>query len=331
MLIRTPKDWELPESVVTPERDYLLRPRAQTPRRDFLKTLGYGAAGLAGAALTPGNLFATTAGFPTKINPAYRDPELKPTAYELITSYNNFYEFGTDKSEPRINANKGWKSEPWTVEITGLINNPITIDANDLVTKMGGAEQRVYRFRCVEAWSMVIPWDGFPLSKLIAWADPKPEAKYVTFTTFHDPKNVPGQRRPVLDWPYLEGLRLDEANHELSFIATGIYGRPIPNQNGAPLRLVAPWKYGFKCGKSIVKIDFVARQPRNTWQVMAPDEYGFYANVNPEVDHPRWSQASERVIGEGGILGRRRKTLMFNGYGPQVAGLYQGMNLRRNY
>ena len=331
MLIRIPKPWELPESAVTPERDYLLRPRTTTPRREFLKSLGYGMAGVAGAGVFSNRAWATTAGFPTRVNPAYRDPALKPTAYELIASYNNFYEFGTDKSEPRVNANKGWKSEPWTVEITGLINNPVKIDANELVTKMGGAEQRVYRFRCVEAWSMVIPWDGFPLSKLIAFAEPKPEAKFVTFTTFHDPKNAPGQRRSALEWPYFEGLRLDEANHELSFIATGIYGRPIPNQNGAPLRLVVPWKYGFKYGKSIVKIDFVARQPRNTWQVMAPDEYGFFANVNPKVDHPRWSQASERVIGEGGALGRRQKTLMFNGYEEQVAGLYQGMNLTRNY
>src|SRR5687767_646967 len=331
MLIRIPKDWELPENAAIPERDYLLRPRPKTPRREFLKTLGYGAAGLAGAALTSSDLLATTAGFPTKANPAFRDPALKPTPVELITSYNNFYEFGTDKAEPRVNANKGWKTEPWTVEITGLINNPVKIDANDLVTKMGGAEQRVYRLRCVEAWSMVVPWDGFPLSKLIAFADPKPEAKFVTFTTFNDPKNVPGQRRSSLQWPYFEGLRMDEANHELSFIATGIYGRPIPNQNGAPLRLVVPWKYGFKCGKSIVKIDFVAKQPRNTWQVMAPDEYGFYANVNPKVDHPRWSQGSERVIGEGGALGRRQKTLMFNGYEEQVAGLYKGMNLAKNY
>jgi sulfoxide reductase catalytic subunit YedY len=296
-----------------------------------LKTLGYGIAGVAGGALTSQGLFATTAGFPTTMNPDYRDPALKPTNYELITSYNNFYEFGTDKASPRPNANKGWKTEPWTVELTGLINNPMKIDANDLVTKMGGAEQRVYRHRCVEAWSMVVPWDGFPLSKLIALADPKAEAKFVTFTTFNDPKNVPGQRSSALDWPYFEGLRIDEANNELSFIATGIYGQAIPNQNGAPLRLVVPWKYGFKGGKSIVKIDFVAKQPRNTWQVMAPDEYGFYANVNPNVDHPRWSQASERVIGAGGVLGSRQKTLMFNGYEKQVAGLYKGLNLAKNY
>ena len=326
MLIRSPHDWELPESAVTPERDYTLR-----PRRDFLKALGYGAAGLAGAALTSRDLLATTAGFPTTVNADYRDPALKPTAYELITSYNNFYEFGTDKADPKPNANKGWKTEPWTVEIGGLINNPLKIDANDLVAKMGGAEQRVYRFRCVEAWSMVIPWDGFPLSKLIKLADPKPEAKFVTFTTFNDPKNVPGQRSSALNWPYFEGLRLDEANHDLAFIATGIYGKPIPNQNGAPLRLVVPWKYGFKCGKSIVKIDFVAKQPRNTWQAMQASEYGFYANVNPAVDHPRWTQASERVIGAGGAFGSRQKTLMFNGYEAQVAGLYKGMDLKKNF
>jgi sulfoxide reductase catalytic subunit YedY len=326
MLIRSPKAWELPESAVTPERDYRLR-----PRREFLQTLGTGVAALAGGSLLRPEVLATTAGFPTKVNAAYRDPALTPTPYDLVTSYNNFYEFGTGKADPKPNANRGWKTEPWTVEITGLIRNPLKIDANDLVTKMGGAEQRVYRFRCVEAWSMVIPWDGFPLAKLIALADPKPEAKFVTFTTFNDPKNVPGQRESSLDWPYFEGLRLDEANHELSFIATGIYGRPIPNQNGAPLRLVVPWKYGFKYGKSIVKIDFVAKQPRSSWQVMQAREYGFYANVNPNVDHPRWSQASERVIGAGGFLGTRQKTLMFNGYEAQVAALYQGLDLKKNY
>lgn len=331
MLIRSPREWELPESAATPERDYLLRPRGTLPRRRFLGTLLSGATGLAAAGLLPRGLLATTAGFPATINPLHRDPALKPTDYERITSYNNFYEFGTDKGDPVVQANRGWKTEPWTVEITGLIRNPMKIDANDLVGRMGGCEQRVYRFRCVEAWSMVIPWDGFPLAKLIALADPLPEAKFVTFTTVHDPRNIPGQRSRILDWPYFEGLRLDEANHELAFMAAGIYGRPIPNQNGAPLRLVVPWKYGFKCGKSIVKIDFVARQPRNTWQAMAPDEYGFYANVNPNVDHPRWSQASERVIGAGGLFGGRQRTLMFNGYEKQVAGLYSGMDLKRYF
>ncbi len=322
MLIRTPKDWELPESAATAERLYELR-----PRRDFLKTLGLG---LAGAAMG-GPVLGATRGFPTKVNAAYRDSALKPTPYDLITSYNNFYEFGLDKSDPKPNANKGWQTEPWTVEIGGLIRNPMKIDVNDLVDKMGGVEQRLYRFRCVEAWSMVIPWDGFPLAKLVALADPQPEAKFIKFTTVLDPKNIPGQRGDSLDWPYVEGLRLDEANHELSFIATGIYGKPIPNQNGAPLRLVVPWKYGFKYGKSLVKIEFVARQFRNTWNVMASNEYGFYANVNPKVDHPRWSQASERHLGGGSVIGARRPTLMFNGYEKEVAALYTGMDLTKNY
>ncbi len=319
MLIRTPKDWELPESAATSESHYHL-----TKRRDFIKTLG-----VAGAALAAREALAATAGFPSKVNPAYRDPALKPSAYEHITSYNNFYEFGTGKEDPKPNANKGWKTDPWTVELAGLVRNPLKIDANDLVEKLGGIEQRVYRFRCVEAWSMVIPWDGFQLSKLIALADPKPEAKFLKMTTFLDPKSAPGQRAGNLDYPYVEGLRLDEAMNELSFIATGIYGKPIPNQNGAPLRLVVPWKYGFKCVKSIVKFEFTAKEPLNTWQVLQSSEYGFYANVNPKVDHPRWTQASERVIGGG--FNARQKTLMFNGYEAQVASLYKGMDLRKFY
>jgi sulfoxide reductase catalytic subunit YedY len=322
MLIRSPKDWELPDSAVTPEQAYRLR-----NRRDFLKALG---TGLAGAALAPRGLLAATAGFPSKENPAYPASALKPTAYDYITSYNNYYEFGTDKDEPKPNANKGWKTEPWTIELSGLVNKPAKIDVNDLVKKIGGLEQRVYRHRCVEAWSMVVPWDGFALAKLVALADPKPEAKFLKFTTFFDPENVPGQREAILDWPYVEGLRLDEAVNELAFIATGIYGKPIPNQNGAPLRLVTPWKYGFKGIKSIVQIEFTARMPRNTWNKMAPQEYGFYANVNPNVDHPRWSQASERIIG-GGFFGGRQPTLMFNGYEKQVAGLYKGLDLAQNY
>jgi sulfoxide reductase catalytic subunit YedY len=320
MLIRTPKDWALPESAVTPEKLYHL-----SKRRDFLKAIG-----VAGAALATRDLLGATAGFPTKVNPAYQDPALKPTAYEAITSYNNFYEFGTGKEDPVVLANRGWKTEPWTVEISGLVNAPLKIDANDLVTKLGGIEQRVYRFRCVEAWSMVIPWDGFPLAKLVALASPKAEAKFLKMTTFLDPKSSPGQRDGNMEYPYVEGLRLDEATNELAFIATGIYGKPIPNQNGAPLRLVVPWKYGFKSVKSIVKFEFVAKQPMNTWQAMQSSEYGFYANVNPNVDHPRWSQASERVIGAG-ALGSRQRTLMFNGYEKQVAALYQGMDLKRNY
>jgi len=320
MLIRSPQDWELPESAATAEKFYRL-----SNRRDFLKTLG-----LAGATFAARDLLAATAGFPAKDNPAFPAAGLKVTPYELITSYNNFYEFGTDKSDPKPNA-AGWRTEPWTVELTGLVRQPQKIDVNDLVAKMGGIEQRVYRHRCVEAWSMVIPWDGFPLAKLVAFADPLPEAKFLKLTTVFDPKNIAGQREGVLDWPYVEGLRLDEATNELAFIATGIFGKPIPNQNGAPLRLVTPWKYGFKGVKSIVKIEFVAKQPRNTWNVMAPQEYGFYANVNPNVDHPRWSQASERGIGGGSFLGSRQPTLLFNGYEKQVAALYKGLDLEKNY
>jgi sulfoxide reductase catalytic subunit YedY len=322
MLIRSPKDWEISSSSVTPEPLYRL-----SHRRDFLKTIGLG---LAGAAFLSTRSRAATAGFPAKENPDFPASALKPTAYEYITSYNNFYEFGTDKADPKVYANKGWKTDPWTVEIAGLVNNPFKLEVNDLIPKVGGIEERVYRMRCVEAWSMVIPWDGFPLAKLVALANPKPEAKFVKFTSFKDPKSAVGQKDGNLDYPYIEGLRIDEANNELAFIATGIYGKPIPNQNGAPLRLVTPWKYGFKGIKSIVKIEFVASQPKNTWALMARDEYGFYGNVNPNVDHPRWSQASESVIG-GGLLKSRQRTLMFNGYEKQVASLYKGLDLTRNY
>jgi sulfoxide reductase catalytic subunit YedY len=324
MLVRSKKDWELPESAATAEADYRLR-----DRRAFFKTLG-----LAGLGLATRDLLAATFGFPAKENPAYPASALKATPYEYVTSYNNFYEFGMDKGEPMENANKGFKPEPWTLEITGLVGAPGKFDVNDLIKKIGGIEQRVYRHRCVEAWSMVVPWDGFPLAKLVALANPKPEAKFITFTTFLDPKVSIGQRQGTLVWPYFEGLRLDEASNELAFLATGVYGKPLPNQNGAPIRLVTPWKYGFKGCKSIVKIDFVAKQPKNTWQVMAANEYGFYANVNPRVDHPRWSQASERVIGaSGGIFGSgaRQPTLMFNGYEKQVAALYAGLDLAKNY
>jgi sulfoxide reductase catalytic subunit YedY len=319
MRIRTPKNWEIPESAVTPESIYRLR-----NRRDFLKTLGFGAAGA--LLLRSGALGATT-GFPSSLNPDYSGAGLKVTPYPLVTSYNNFYEFGTDKGDPVVNANKGWKTEPWTVELAGLANNPGIWDVEDLVKKMGGIEQRVYRHRCVEAWSMVIPWDGFALRKLVDFADPKPEAKFLQMTSFQDEAR---DRAAGFDGAYVEGLRLDEARNELAFIATGIYGKAIPNQNGAPLRLVTPWKYGFKGIKSIVRMEFTAREPVNTWQQLARDEYGFYANVNPTVDHPRWSQASERVIG-GGVFSGRQATLMFNGYEKQVASLYQGMNLRRYF
>jgi sulfoxide reductase catalytic subunit YedY len=319
MRIRIPKDWELRESAVTPEAVYRMR-----NRRDFLKTLGLGAAG---ALFLRSSARAATGGLPGAANPDYPATGLKVTPYDLVTSYNNFYEFGMDKGDPVVNANQGWKPEPWTVEIGGLATNPGKWDVEDLIVKMGGLEERVYRHRCVEAWSMVVPWDGFALRKLVDFAGPKPGAKFVQMTSFD---RVTGSQDGGFDGPYLEGLRLDEARNELAFIATGIYGKPIPNQNGAPLRLVTPWKYGFKGIKSIVRIDFTAREPVNTWQHLASNEYGFYANVNPSVDHPRWSQASERVIG-GGIFNGRQPTLLFNGYEKQVAALYQGMDLRRNF
>ena len=323
MHIRTRRDWEIPESQVT---DEAVACRSSAGRRRFLRSLGIG---VAGAALTP-MLRAATAGFPSTPSASYPAGDLKITSEELATSYNNFYEFGTDKDDPKVHANRGWKTEPWTIELSGAINQPRRWDVNELIAKLGGIEQRVYRHRCVEAWSMVIPWDGFALAALVALAEPKPDAKFLRFVAFSDPASAPGQREPILDWPYVEGLRMDEATHELAFIATGMYGKAIPNQNGAPLRLVVPWKYGFKGIKSIVRIEFTSRQPRNTWQVMAPQEYGFYANVNPTVDHPRWSQASERVIG-GGFFSGKQPTLMFNGYEKQVGSLYAGLDLRKHY
>jgi len=323
MHIRIPRDWELPESAATPEAAAHAH---RAGRRGFLRALG---AGLAGATVGP-LVRAATGGFPSAPHADYPAGDLKVTPEELATSYNNFYEFGTGKGDPVVAANRGWKTEPWTVHLAGEINNPGSWDVNDLIARLGGLEQRVYRHRCVEAWSMVIPWDGFPLARLVALAEPKAGAKFLRFVSFNDPSSAPGQREPVLDWPYVEGLRLDEATHELAFIATGMYGKPIPNQNGAPLRLVVPWKYGFKGIKSIVRIEFTSRQPRSSWQQMAPGEYGFYANVNPTVDHPRWSQASERIIG-GGFFSGKQPTLMFNGYERQVASLYEGLDLRRNY
>jgi len=249
------------------------------------------------------------------------DEQLTP--YRDITSYNNFYEFGTDKSDPAENA-RTLQPRPWTVAVEGEVHSPQVIDVDQLLTRFP-LEERVYRMRCVEAWSMVIPWVGFPLGDLLKWVEPTSRAKYVAFTTLLDPEQMPEQRRHVLDWPYGEGLRIDEAMHPLAILAVGLYGRVLPNQNGAPLRLVVPWKYGFKGIKSIVKIRLTEEQPPTTWSLAAPHEYGFYANVNPSVDHPRWSQATERRIGEF----RRRPTLPFNGYAEQVAGLYSGMDLRR--
>ena len=260
-------------------------------------------------------------GLNDSLNPSYKLDGVKLTPEDLVTSYNNFYEWGLAKDQPKELANRGWKTRPWSVEIGGLCSNPRKIDVDELVQLLGPIERRNYRHRCVEAWSMVIPWDGFPLAKLVDLAQPKPEAKYVRFTSFFDPANCPGQRSNDFAWPYSEGLTIAEARNELAFIAVGLYGKPLRNQNGAPLRLVVPWKYGFKSAKSLAKIEFVAEQPRTLWNQLAPNEYGFYANVNPNVDHPRWSQKSERVIGAGFFSGKQ-PTLMFNGYEKQVAHLY---------
>ena len=247
------------------------------------------------------------------------------TSHADVTGYNNFYEFGTGKEDPARNAHT-LVTRPWVVEVEGEVARPAVYDLDDLL-RPHAVEDRVYRLRCVEAWSMVIPWSGIPLAEVIRRLEPTSKARFVEFTTLMDPEQMPGQRRRVLEWPYVEGLRMDEAMQPLSFLATGVYGQDLPSQNGAPLRLVVPWKYGFKSIKSIVKIRFVEEMPATSWAVSAPREYGFYANVNPEVDHPRWSQARERRLGEF----RRRPTLMFNGYAEQVAAMYTGLDLRRWY
>jgi sulfoxide reductase catalytic subunit YedY len=251
----------------------------------------------------------------------------KLTGYQDITTYNNFYEFGTDKSDPVRLAGR-LKTRPWTVAVEGEVARPGTYDIEALL-KLAPMEERIYRLRCVEGWSMVIPWVGYSLAELIRRVEPAGNAKFVQFTTLADRALMPGLSSSVLDWPYLEALRLDEAMHPLTLLAFGLYGEVLPNQNGAPLRLVVPWKYGFKSGKSIVKIRFTDKQPKTSWERAAPEEYGFYSNVNPKVDHPRWSQATERRIGEDGLLAKRRPTLMFNGYEAQVGQLYAGMDLRR--
>jgi sulfoxide reductase catalytic subunit YedY len=253
-----------------------------------------------------------------------------PTDYAHASTYNNFYEFGTDKSDPAAKAG-ALKTRPWTVVVEGLVNKPRTFGIEDLL-KLAPQEERIYRLRCVEGWSMVIPWVGYSLSALLRQVELQGSAKYVEFVTAADPATMPGLRSRVLLWPYVEGLRLDEAQHPLTLLAFGMYGEVLPNQNGAPVRLVVPWKYGFKSGKSLVKIRLVEKEPRTAWNVAAPQEYGFFSNVNPDVAHPRWSQATERRIGEeGGLLAKRRKTERFNGYEPQVGGLYAGMDLRRFY
>ena len=253
----------------------------------------------------------------------------KPTSYQDASSYNNFYEFGTDKADPARHAHT-LKTAPWTVAIEGLVKKPGKFGIEDLL-KLSAQEERIYRLRCVEGWSMVIPWVGYSLAELIKRVEPLGSAKYVEFVTLADPQTMPGVGARVLDWPYTEGLRLDEAMHPLTLLTFGMYGEVLPNQNGAPVRLVVPWKYGFKSAKSIVKIRFTDKEPATAWTKAARNEYGFYSNVNPNVDHPRWSQATERRIGEDGLFAKKRKTLMFNGYEAQVGQLYTGMDLQKLY
>ena len=304
MLIRRAPS--IPTSEITDERLYW-------SRREFI-----GAAGaVAMASALPLDRLSASA--------FRRGDEDKLTPWEDITGYNNFYEFGPDKSDPARYAGS-LRPRPWKVQVDGEVAKPAEYDVDELLRGFT-PEERVYRHRCVEGWSMVVPWLGVPLVKLIDRLEPTGKARFVEFTTLLDPRQMPGQRTRLLDWPYVEALRLDEARHPLTLLVSGIYGKPLPNQNGAPIRLVVPWKYGFKGGKSIVRIRITEKQPRTTWNIAVPDEYGFYGNVNPEVDHPRWSQARERRVGEF----FKRKTLMFNGYAEQVASLYAGMDLRKNY
>lgn len=313
MLIRPPSD--IRSSEITPKDVYF-------NRRQFLAA----AAGLALGAGAPRRARANALSFAK--GPFSTDET--PTSRKDATNYNNFYEFGVDKTDPAANARR-LTTKPWSVKIDGLVARPADYALEDLVKPIA-LEERIYRLRCVEGWSMVIPWVGFPLANLLKRVEPLGSAKFVAFETLVRPEEMPGQSAliPILDWPYVEGLRLDEAMHPLTILAVGLYGEILPNQNGAPLRLMVPWKYGFKSIKSIVRISLVEKQPPTTWNKQNPREYGFYSNVNPEVDHPRWSQATERRIGEG-LFAKRRPTLMFNGYGEQVGALYAGMDLQKFY
>jgi sulfoxide reductase catalytic subunit YedY len=304
MLIRRPP--EISPGEITPEALYF-------SRRQWLTAAGLGL----GTLMPWGKARGLSSG------PAQDD--LKPNSWEDVTGYNNFYEFGTGKEDPAANAGS-LRTRPWTITVEGEVAKAGTYDVESLFRGLA-QQERIYRFRCVEAWSMVVPWNGYVLGEVIRRLEPTSRAKFVEFTTLLDPKQMPGQRRAVLEWPYVEGLRMDEAMHPLTLLVTGVFGKPLPNQNGAPVRLIAPWKYGFKGGKSIVRIRFLERQPMTTWSLAAPDEYGFYANVNPTVDHPRWSQKTERRLGK--LF--RQPTLMFNGYADQVASLYAGMDLRANF
>jgi sulfoxide reductase catalytic subunit YedY len=325
MLIKRPSD--IRSSEITDKKLYL-------NRREFLQT-ATGAAAAGAAVLAGAGVVLEAAGQPAphgrKLENVHKSPlsvsaaDDKVNTWEQITTYNNYYEFGTDKDSPSEYA-KSLKTEPWKVVVDGECNKPAAYNLEDIL-KGQTLEERIYRHRCVEAWSMVIPWVGFPLSDFIKKCEPTSKAKFVSFYTLNDPGQMPGVRSPILRWPYLEALRMDEAMHPLTILTVGLYGEVVPKQDGAPIRLTVPWKYGFKSAKSIVRIRFVEKQPLNTWQESAPQEYGFYSNVNPTVDHPRWTQASERRIGEF----FRRKTLMFNGYGDQVASLYTGLDLKKNY
>ncbi len=316
-------------SEITPQAVY-------QSRRDLIKLMATGAAGAALASWAardalaqvarPGKL-AVLAGAKSAVAGAATVE--KVTEYKDASTYNNFYEFGTDKADPAKNAHT-LKPAPWTVEIEGLVKKPAKYAIEDLL-KLSAQEERIYRLRCVEGWSMVIPWVGYSLSELIKKVEPLGNAKYVEFITLADPKTMPFVGSRVLDWPYAEGLRMDEAMNPLTLLTFGMYGEVLPNQNGAPVRLVVPWKYGFKSGKSLVKIRFTDKEPKTAWNKAAANEYGFYSNVNPNVDHPRWSQATERRIGEDGLFAKKRKTLMFNGYEAQVAQLYAGMDLKKFY
>jgi sulfoxide reductase catalytic subunit YedY len=297
-------------SEITPEIIY-------KRRREFVKTIGLST----GSLVISQNLIGAAVA-------ATDDAKEKITEHRYVTSYNNYYEFGTRKSDP-VEKSQNFKTDPWNITIDGEVENKITLDMQE-IKNIFQSEERVYKLRCVEGWSMIIPWIGFSLSKLLEKASPTSKGKFVEFTSVYDPEQMPGQRYPILNWPYTEGLRIDEAMHPLTTMVTGLYGKELPNQNGAPLRLIVPWKYGFKSAKAIVNIKLVEKMPTSSWMRSSPREYGFYSNVNPRVDHPRWSQASERVIGSG-IFSERIPTAIFNGYGEEVANLYSGMDLKKNF
>jgi methionine sulfoxide reductase catalytic subunit len=317
--MKRPSPTNLLPSEITPPEVFCNR------RQAIAAALAAGAVGLAHDTLGAEEPQPAAGKLKYSRNPQYSVKET-PNSFEDITSYNNFYEFGTDKGDPKANA-QSFRTTPWNVTVAGEAEVKGTFTLEDIL-KPHPLEERIYRLRCVEAWSMVVPWVGFPLADLVKRFKPTSKARYIQFTTLNDPRQMPGQRYQILNWPYVEGLRMDEAMHPLALMVTGVYGQTLPNQNGAPLRLIVPWKYGFKSCKSIVKISFVEREPRTAWNVATPNEYGFYANVNPAVDHPRWSQAKERRIG-GGFLAKRIDTLPFNGYANEVAGLYKGMDLAR--